>query len=153
MPSRNNDLERLNFFYEGIFRTDINMDSFENRIRLQKLIYILISYKIHFKYNFSWYVKGPYSSDLANDGFCFMETLQTKTAEYHPTTLELKVVRKICNASKILTDSSNAELVALYLYLQPNYQDDSANELAIRKPRFSVEYINNIIKEWNELTA
>lgn len=110
---------------------------------------------VDFRYNFSWYVRGPYSSDLDNDGFYFMKTLQagTRMDEYEPTPSELAVINKIHNAQKILNDSNNAELVASYLYLQPNYQGTSDRELTIGKPRFSLEYVNNIINEWNELTA
>lgn len=40
---RSENVGRLNFFYKSIYGEDINMDSFNRRIKLQKLIYILKS--------------------------------------------------------------------------------------------------------------
>ena len=46
------------------------LNSFQDRLIFQKTIYLL--QKMHLKgleYPFSYYLNGPYSSDLANDGF------------------------------------------------------------------------------------
>jgi uncharacterized protein YwgA len=47
------------------------MGTFENRIKLQKLVYILKSLGVDFGYDFTWYIYGPYSSDLTHDGYLF----------------------------------------------------------------------------------
>ncbi len=46
-----------------------NMDDFNDRLRLQKIVYLLWGYGIHLGYGFNWYVHGPYSPKLADDGY------------------------------------------------------------------------------------
>jgi len=48
---------------------DFNMLFFRNRLRLQKFIYLMQAYDINLGYNFRLYLRGPYSSALARDGF------------------------------------------------------------------------------------
>jgi uncharacterized protein YwgA len=46
-----------------------DMSTFDNRLQLQKIIYLLQSSGISLGYGYNWYVKGPYSSPLAHDLF------------------------------------------------------------------------------------
>jgi len=46
-----------------------NMDDFNDRLRLQKIVYLLWGYGIYLGYGFNWYVHGPYSPKLADDGY------------------------------------------------------------------------------------
>lgn len=47
---------------------DFNIDKFDSRIRMQKYVYIAKEFfGIDLDYNFSLYIRGPYSSDLADD--------------------------------------------------------------------------------------
>lgn len=46
-----------------------DMSTFDNRLQLQKIIYLLQSSGMSLGYGYNWYVKGPYSSPLAHDLF------------------------------------------------------------------------------------
>ena len=46
-----------------------DMSTFDNRLQLQKIIYLLQSSGMSLGYGYNWYVKGPYSSPLAYDLF------------------------------------------------------------------------------------
>ena len=48
---------------------DFKMDTFEDRLRLQKLIYLLQAHGIYLGYDFSWYLHGPYCTTLSRRGF------------------------------------------------------------------------------------
>lgn len=128
------------------------MSSFENRIKLQKLIYILQSEGIDFGYEFTWYIRGPYSSLLADDGYAFSKNKDEIDMEYQPTTAERDILRRISRATGIIQDSNNAELVASYLYLQRRYPDNTSEELRTRKRRFTIPQIETTMARWNELT-
>ena len=56
MTKSNSRLAHLNFFYKTIFGNDINMEYFDGRIKLQKLVYILKSEGIELGYDFTWYI-------------------------------------------------------------------------------------------------
>ncbi|MDR7666365.1 hypothetical protein RG963_11345, partial [Methanosarcina sp. Z-7115] len=44
-----------------------NMSEFDNRLKYQKIIYLLQSFTgLSLGYGFKWYLKGPYSSPLAH---------------------------------------------------------------------------------------
>ena len=49
----------------GVYKFKI--DSFENRLKLQKIVYIAKYFGIDLGYTFNEYLRGPYSHELAND--------------------------------------------------------------------------------------
>lgn len=46
-----------------------SVDKFQDRLRLQKTIYLLQAFGIYLGYNFNWYIYGPYSPALTRDAF------------------------------------------------------------------------------------
>ena len=46
-----------------------SMDDFDDRLKLQKLIYILQSFGVYLGYDYSYYLRGPYCSNLAQTGY------------------------------------------------------------------------------------
>lgn len=52
---------------------DFSMDAFNDRLRLQKFIYLLQAHDIYLGYDYSWYLRGPYCTALATDGFMLEE--------------------------------------------------------------------------------
>jgi uncharacterized protein YwgA len=47
----------------------ISVEEFDNRLLVQKAVYLLQQRGVELGYPYSWYVRGPYSSRLANDLF------------------------------------------------------------------------------------
>ena len=52
---------------------DVNMNTLSNRIELQKTVYFLKQFGANLRYSFTWYIYGPYSTDLARDLFSIQE--------------------------------------------------------------------------------
>ena len=48
---------------------NFDMSDFGGRLTLQKSVYLLQSFGVYMGYRFSWYVRGPYSTRLASNGF------------------------------------------------------------------------------------
>lgn len=46
-----------------------SMDTTEDRLRLQRFIYLLQSFDVFLGYVYSWYIRGPYCSTLNTCGF------------------------------------------------------------------------------------
>ena len=44
------------------FSDDFSMDRFNDRLKLQKIIYLLQAFDVYLGYNFGWYLRGPYCS-------------------------------------------------------------------------------------------
>jgi uncharacterized protein YwgA len=147
-------LERLNFFYKSIYGEDINMRAgFDNRIKLQKLIYILQSEGVDFSYVFTWYIYGPYSSHLTCDGYRISDVGKNISNSYYPENNEAKIISRMKKAETIFKDAVKAETVASFRYLKykENYGDMTQKELEIRKPYTGSE-IQQVAQEWYQLT-
>jgi uncharacterized protein YwgA len=58
----------------GVLRRigQFSLDKFQDRLRLQKTVYLLQAFGIYLGYNFNWYLYGPYSPALARDAFKVM---------------------------------------------------------------------------------
>ena len=64
--------------------TDLN--TFKNRFRLQKKVYLTQLTGFDIGYRFGWYLRGPYSRELTSDAFALKELLaldDKEHEEYH----------------------------------------------------------------------
>jgi uncharacterized protein YwgA len=48
---------------------DFNMISFDNRLKVQKFVYLLQEWGLNLGYRFSLYLRGPYCTEVAKDAF------------------------------------------------------------------------------------
>lgn len=60
---------------EGRGVYEFRIDTFEDRLKLQKLVYIAKFYGIDLGYHFNEYLRGPYSPELADDYYTLSEKL------------------------------------------------------------------------------
>lgn len=63
---------RLYAYLRGLVGTP-DISSLSHRIELQKIVYFMREFGLNLPYSFSWYVFGPYSTDLARDLFEFQQ--------------------------------------------------------------------------------
>ncbi|MCF7955563.1 MAG: hypothetical protein K9M75_07165 [Phycisphaerae bacterium] len=72
--------------YKIANRFDLKRDTIEDRLKLQKTIYLLEEYGLNLGYGFGWYKYGPYSSDLVQDAYSVLyaenERYRTETANW-----------------------------------------------------------------------
>lgn len=59
----------------------LRVSSFDERLILQKSVYLLQSAGVQFGYRFRWYLKGPYSPDMTADAFGIANAGDSGTAE------------------------------------------------------------------------
>jgi len=126
-----------------------NLDSLNNRIIFQKTIYLLQKIGLDSKYKFSWYLYGPYSSELASHGF----NLSKKgNIEVQGPALNAETINKFKTLTKGKgKDSVWYELVASILFLSEN---NSSKETIFTKIKGHRTYLNNQTSfetAWNKL--
>ncbi len=141
-------------YFEAIFGRKLDMTSFSDRIRLQKLIYILNRAGLNLGYPFGWHIRGPYSPLLADDGYTYEENKSKVEFSHSFTEKELAIISKIKNISKFLENEENSELLASLLYLYAlgyTTQDSLFSEIKTRKPRFSDEEIRTALILWGKI--
>jgi uncharacterized protein YwgA len=140
----------VKYFYYKLFNTHLDNTDFENRIKMQKLVYLLTYYGVIFSnYRFTWWRYGPYSPQLADDAFTFHNIDHAS-----PSIDELETFRKVERGRSILKNAENSELIASYLYLVSRMTDptpeDVLEELLQRKPYFTPEQIQEVMSVWEE---
>lgn len=59
----------LGYVLKSIPNHGFSMARFNDRLRLQKLIYLVEAFGVYLGYDFSWYLRGPYCTSLARAGF------------------------------------------------------------------------------------
>lgn len=66
----------VRFLDEAGFRLDL--EDFDSRLKLQKYIFLARKFGLDLSYNFSNYIRGPYSPDLAHDYYDLPEVKEIK---------------------------------------------------------------------------
>ena len=72
-PGVNRQPVDLGFVLKQFPRLEFGMHTFEHRLRLQKFVYLLQAFDVYLGYDYSWYLRGPYCSNLAASGFALAE--------------------------------------------------------------------------------
>lgn len=133
------DLEKL-FMKLG---SDASVDSFDSRIKLQKLVYLSESFGIPLGFDFTWYVYGPYSPQLTKIMF------EREDGDPNDVDEIPNIENIILKLKEFLGDnihsSDNLELIASLHYLcsiyptPHNSKSEIISTLCEEKPKFSKE--------------
>ena len=100
-----------------------DMSEFDNRLKLQKVVYLLQSSGMSLGYGYNWYVKGPYSSPLAHDLFEI-----EKSSEIYEKNAEVKF--------------ENHEQIVHKLESFRDFLDNDINDIKYLEVLASIHYIN-----------
>lgn len=125
------------------------VDTFEKRLKMQKMVYLLEILGEDVGYGFNWYKRGPYSPDLTRDAYELQDrggidgSIESKvvgagSSERVATMLELE--RSLLKVRKNLDEPGLWELCGSIAYLATTfaYPDDRLKRiLAARKPDFN----------------
>ena len=59
----------LGYVLKHIPGYEFSLDKFDDRLRFQKTVYLLQAFGINKGYDFSWWLRGPYCTLAAHDGY------------------------------------------------------------------------------------
>ncbi len=140
-------LGKIRAYFKTAGGKDISFETLEGRISFQKIMY-LINQTLHLNFWFNWYVRGPYSPELANAGY---RIAQENIPEQSLTSQEKETCKKI-NAFLKKYDSSEAqELVASLLFLNQElnlkFNPLLVEEFKKRKPQFETPAIQKALED------
>jgi uncharacterized protein YwgA len=92
------------------------LDTFADRIRIQKIVYILKQFGADFKFGYTWYIRGPYSPSLTRT--LFNATNEEIQAVRDPTVEELRILNETRNfLGEDFYSPERMELIASLAYL------------------------------------
>lgn len=150
----------LSAVYNQIFGKIFDYGEFDNRLEMQKVIYMLQELGAPIgNYGFRWYKHGPYSQELLDDMYVISPKYSNNISFSVDTQKSIQSVKNIIDVGKDSTyGSANwSECVASILYLRkyvfPSSTKESCilEELKERKPHLSDDALNqqayNLVSE------
>ncbi len=123
----------------------LKRDSFGERLKLQKVVYLLQAFGVQLGYGFGWYKYGPYSQDLVSDAYAVLGSRKSEYEraasegewKFSPETLaKFREFKKICGL--FLDSPEKAELLASVRFVKNvwcSHLDD--------KSEFSTEFLKH----------
>ncbi len=73
--------------YKRLYKS-FDIRSFEDRLKIQKFVYIVQSRKINLGYLFNFYLYGPYSTDLTRNAYSITDFEHTETLRFANDNIE-----------------------------------------------------------------
>ena len=141
----------LKWFNEKILDKELDLDDFDEKLAIQKAVYIAQSMGMDFKYNFGWHVRGVYSSSLTVDMY------KVHHSDLHCTPPEnfVRVVDQLLSIKNAVgTVPKTLELVSSVIYAKSKRcMDEERTKQFIKsvKPWFSEEDIDKAIEATRQL--
>jgi uncharacterized protein YwgA len=135
------------------------LDTFANRMVIQKTIYLCQLGGVHLGYRYNWYLRGPYSPDLTRDAFDLRAKQNSGFDETTGSNLDEASIQKLEKISSLWRDKPEAErprwleLLASVLFLTRSYDGrgkDAAGlrEILVRNDKhFSENEVRQALKE------
>ncbi len=109
----------LGFILRQIPGCEFSMDEFEGRLSLQKVVYLLQAFGVNLGYSFSWYLRGPYCSLLATNGFT-LERVYNMLPDHQTKFRNQRAQKKFQRFTKFINgkDLESLEILASAHYLK-----------------------------------
>jgi uncharacterized protein YwgA len=126
---------------------NFSMKDFKSRLVFQKTIYFMNYFGFDLGYNFDWYIAGPYSSELASDGFKLnISYKNVKEAKIIDPELEEKFQR-FTRFIKRYRNPHELELLASVHFLKKLGLDKrkALKMMQNKKEKFSKDEFNNAV--------
>jgi len=129
--------------------SSFDMLSFDNRLKLQKVIYLLKERGIDLGYSFRFYVFGPYSTDLARNGFQMKPFSESQELRF-----ETEAKEKIFETfkSKIMQHKDDkkwleAAASIVFLFKMRNDKTSVFEQIKQKNTPFEESYLDGVFKE------
>ncbi|MDA4110945.1 MAG: hypothetical protein OK439_00290 [Thaumarchaeota archaeon] len=128
-----------------------DMSSFQHRLKLQKVIYLLQQYGLQTRWGFNWYLRGPYSPELAHALY------ESQREEVHNFQLgdrdrkSIETLEKYVDVAKSTPSELEAASAILYIRRAKNGLirsiSDLASEVIEQKPHLSPVLVRKLAKK------
>lgn len=99
----------------------LKLATFDDRLVLQKAIYLAEAAGVHLGYDHSWYLRGPYSSGLARDAFAAEAELAKDKQEIAGWKLDDGSQQQLTELQDLVTGEQNERAKRLELLASTHY--------------------------------
>jgi len=130
---------------------EFDLNSFENRLKLQKFVFLLRSAGLDLGYNYSLYLRGPYSPEVARDAFSIQNWQSIRPVRFGTSEYETKFDELLEFLDPHKNDIIWLEIVSTILLISELHKNESKeaviDHFLIVKPKFGKEEIIPIYEE------
>jgi uncharacterized protein YwgA len=133
-----------------------SLSTFNDRLRVQKVIYLLQYFGLPTKWNFSWYLRGPYAPDLTH-ALLDLNAGEIGKQEYKIATKAIENLRKRLNPEKMT--AHELEAAASILYVAKEHADSLSQRAVVdevlgKKPHLSRAMVESYVGLlWDDISA
>ena len=134
---------------------ELSLDSFDERKKIQKLVYLSEALGVDMGFTFTWYIWGPYSPDLTKVMF---DKERGTSSNFKTSSGILNKIAKLKNMLGVDIESSdNLELIASLHYIfsiakTTEISEKNALELFYaEKPQFTKEEVRKYLPKVKEI--
>jgi uncharacterized protein YwgA len=131
----------------------IDLEKFEDRLKIQKYIYILQNRGIPLGFYFNFYLYGPYSTDLTRTSYQIQNYEKMKRVKFKDASYEekFKDILNVINTHS--NDTKWLECASSILFLKEmGYEKKTIFERIKKKiTTFEDEYVDQVWNELNEI--
>ncbi len=132
----------------------LKLETFDDRLILQKAVYLADAAGVHLGYDHGWYLRGPYSPGLTRDAFAAVAELPSEKDEIRGWQLDEESQLRLESLRRLIpiTDACSLELLASVHYLvrrRGMHRDDPgllAKELHELGKDYDVETVRQALK-------
>lgn len=138
--------------YKQVFDEDFDYGDFNNRLKMQKIVYMLQELGAPIgNYGFRWYKHGPYSQELLDDMFVLSGTPTASISFSSDVQKRIDIIKNLVSQGEHTDYPPHywVECLASILYLQKYVFSSSAsketilNNLVQKKPHLSNSELND----------
>ncbi len=134
---------------------DLDMTRYDFRLRFQKIIYLCQDlFNLDINFNYSWYIRGPYSKGLADAGYDLAELGIQKKEEMRKsinvnTEINKRIAKAVSSLQPHLDQTNWLELAASINYLRTYHGKEISlgnikSNLLGRKPEMKKKNYNGL---------
>ncbi len=115
------------------------LGTFDDRMALQKVIYLCQAAGVHLGYDYNWYLRGPYSPDLTRDAFALRAKQQSHLDETAGWNLDRESIRNLDRIKPIWQTKPETErprwleLLASLVFLKRSYDGRDKDVAGLRE--------------------
>jgi len=141
----------------AVFNTvgNFSLETFDDRLIIQKTVYMLQAFGLNIGYHFSWYLKGPYSTGLTTDAYN-LQSEQPQCLEMSLRFPNREVEDAFNKYMEFMSDKRNdahrLEIIASVHYLKKQYPKMS-NEEILNKLRETPSKASITLEEVNAASS
>lgn len=133
---------------------NFDMEYFSDRLKLQKVIYLLQQCGINLGYSFSFYIYGPYSTELARDAFQIQDFSKVQPVGFEDKSIEEKFKQFLEKINPYKDNTLWLEIASSIHALKKIYPLETKNKI-IRRIKDKRSQLKNkaqlILRVWSDI--